>query len=565
MIKKVCAVLGWVVGLTLLWALPVAAQRHGMTPQAPAAPLDVAPAQIGFALNSGSTAWLDNDNPCASPPEGPRAMWMAIAVTNTATVTLTSVVAELSGFSSAHYALTADPVRYVGNLAPGETYHGYWYVDYSSACQAGVSDGYTLTVTAVNLSAPASYTGSLTTASSEGVGGGAADIIPASLDSEVAIGQVFTQAVSYEFPRNISGVLFQPTGDAGFADTCFRLVQVEVIASNMTEVLTGTLHRLYFDEAEPGNTRLYVTMAYVWQVQCQAETNSRPWATSTRGDTPKYANKFNALNAPFPAAELSLDVTVSVEPTLLTSAGTVTYTVRLRNSFTQPIVVHRVHFKLPQAVVYKGVATASAIDPNNSSQYPALDATGVLTWTGVPLLSYTVPASGTVGSGEPGTLELIFTADAPAISGRYTATVTATVGTLDVGLLTTTFDVDLPTAVTLAAFEATPREGAILITWKTAMELDHVGFNLYRSTAAAGPHTQLNATLIPPQFPGEVMGGSYEWLDTNVKPGVLYYYKLEDIDIHGVETFHGSVQAKLTDAATTTQHVVYIPLVFRNP
>ncbi|MEJ5308331.1 MAG: hypothetical protein WHX52_01045 [Anaerolineae bacterium] len=568
MIKKTLIVLSGMLLSALMWALPIAAQPQGMS--ASPAPLasNVEPGQISFTLNSGEIAWLDSINACTA---GPSAMWMAIAVTNNATETLTDVEIQLSGFSSAYFALTADPVRYVGNLASGETYHGYWYVDYSGACQApspyNVSDAYTLTVTAANLSAPASYTGTLTTGRSEGIGGGAANINPTSLDSEVAIGQLFTQTVSYVFPRNISGALFQPTGDAGFADACFRLVKAEVTASNMNGVSRGTQHRLYFEDAESRTTRPSVTMAYVWQAQCQAETDSRPWTTSTGGNAPKYANEFDELSAPFPQADLSLDIAVSVEPTLLTSAGTVTYTVRLGNRSAKPIIVNRVHFKLPQGVIYKGLATSSAVDIDDSSQYPTPNATGVLTWTGVPLLSYTVPPSGTVGTGEPGTLDLIFTADAPAVAGRYIATVSATLGTLDVGQPATTFDVDVPTAVSLVSFEATPRQGTILVTWETAMELDHVGFNLYRSTAVNGPYTQLNADLIPPQFPGEIMGGAYDWLDTNVQPGVTYFYKLEDIDVKGVSTFHGPVSTALVRTPTAVKmqrvsaHPAITPLV----
>ena len=60
--------------------------------------------------------------------------------------------------------------------------------------------------------------------------------------------------------------------------------------------------------------------------------------------------------------------------------------------------------------------------------------------------------------------------------------------------------------------------------------MDNVGFNLYRSAALEGPYTRINATLIPPQFPGQIWGVFYEWLDTDVQPGVVYYYKLEDLD-----------------------------------
>ena len=90
-----------------------------------------------------------------------------------------------------------------------------------------------------------------------------------------------------------------------------------------------------------------------------------------------------------------------------------------------------------------------------------------------------------------------------------------------------------PTAVTLARFEAAPQGGAILLTWETAMELDNAGFNLYRGATSDGPWTQLNAGVIPPQQPGMLMGAVYEWLDTDVQPGVVYDYRLEDLDTKG--------------------------------
>ncbi len=107
-----------------------------------------------------------------------------------------------------------------------------------------------------------------------------------------------------------------------------------------------------------------------------------------------------------------------------------------------------------------------------------------------------------------------------------------------------------PTMVDLARFTATPQDKAVLVTWETASELDNVGFNLYRSATAAGPYTQLNDTLIPPQFPGKVMGGDYEWLDTDVQPGIVYFYKLEDLDVKGVSTFHGPVSTSVVTTPT---------------
>ncbi|MDX9954246.1 MAG: GEVED domain-containing protein [Anaerolineae bacterium] len=100
-----------------------------------------------------------------------------------------------------------------------------------------------------------------------------------------------------------------------------------------------------------------------------------------------------------------------------------------------------------------------------------------------------------------------------------------------------------PTAVDLARFEAAAQAEGILLEWETASELDNLGFNLYRSTELNGDYIQLNAALIPAQNPGAVFGGIYTWVDEDVTPGVTYFYKLEDVDIYGVTTLHGPVQA----------------------
>jgi hypothetical protein len=100
-----------------------------------------------------------------------------------------------------------------------------------------------------------------------------------------------------------------------------------------------------------------------------------------------------------------------------------------------------------------------------------------------------------------------------------------------------------PTAVTLASFTATPVDGHILIKWETAMEIDTVGFNLYRSESPDGPYVKLNNTIIPSQAPGAPFGADYAWLDENVQPGITYYYKLEDVEVGGKCTTHGPVSA----------------------
>lgn len=102
-----------------------------------------------------------------------------------------------------------------------------------------------------------------------------------------------------------------------------------------------------------------------------------------------------------------------------------------------------------------------------------------------------------------------------------------------------------PTAVELLRFEAAAQGEAVLLAWETATELDNLGFNLYRSASPAGPWVLVNAALIPAQAPGAVFGAVYELLDTEVTPGAPMYYRLEDVDIHGVSTFHGPISITL--------------------
>jgi hypothetical protein len=101
----------------------------------------------------------------------------------------------------------------------------------------------------------------------------------------------------------------------------------------------------------------------------------------------------------------------------------------------------------------------------------------------------------------------------------------------------------IPTSVELTRFEAKPIVNAIRLEWETATELDNLGFNLYRSRSPEGGYVQLNDALIPGHSPGSATGSTYSWVDRDVRPGVTYYYKLEDLDIYGFPTLHGPVQA----------------------
>jgi len=115
-----------------------------------------------------------------------------------------------------------------------------------------------------------------------------------------------------------------------------------------------------------------------------------------------------------------------------------------------------------------------------------------------------------------------------------------------------------PTAVTLVRFEALPENNQVHVEWETATELDNLGFNLYRGESATGPWVRLNSTIIPAQQPGSITGAVYEWLDEAVPPDTTVFYRLEDVDIRGVSTFHGPVSA-FNSGATAVKIIAVKP------
>ena len=81
------------------------------------------------------------------------------------------------------------------------------------------------------------------------------------------------------------------------------------------------------------------------------------------------------------------------------------------------------------------------------------------------------------------------------------------------------------TAIKLLSFSATGAGDAVRVGWTTAQESENKGFNLYRGTSPAGPFEKLNSGLIPSgSVSGE--GRDYEFVDTAVSRGAIYYYKL---------------------------------------
>jgi hypothetical protein len=107
-----------------------------------------------------------------------------------------------------------------------------------------------------------------------------------------------------------------------------------------------------------------------------------------------------------------------------------------------------------------------------------------------------------------------------------------------------------PTAVTLASFNVAWSEDGMQVAWETALEIDTVGFNVWRSTAPNGAYVRVNDSLIPSASPGSVLGASYAYVDEDVTPGETYHYKLEELEVGGGRNWYGPATTAGPNAAT---------------
>ena len=89
-----------------------------------------------------------------------------------------------------------------------------------------------------------------------------------------------------------------------------------------------------------------------------------------------------------------------------------------------------------------------------------------------------------------------------------------------------------PLPVSLSYFRPTLENGEVVIRWTTESELDNAGFNILRSDSRNGEFKQVNSELV--QGAGTTgERNTYKWVDETAKPGVIYYYQIEDVSFAG--------------------------------
>jgi hypothetical protein len=114
-----------------------------------------------------------------------------------------------------------------------------------------------------------------------------------------------------------------------------------------------------------------------------------------------------------------------------------------------------------------------------------------------------------------------------------------------------------PSVEKISEFWAGPHVDSIMVGWTTVIELDLLGFNLYRSEVLMGePILVNNDGLIPSHWPDNVLGSDYQFIDENIEPGIKYFYWLEAVDLEFRPDRYGPVEASFWGS-------IYLPMVVK--
>ena len=89
-----------------------------------------------------------------------------------------------------------------------------------------------------------------------------------------------------------------------------------------------------------------------------------------------------------------------------------------------------------------------------------------------------------------------------------------------------------PLPVTLSSVRAERAEGAVVVKWTTASEMENAGFYLLRSRESQTGFVEVNPTLIPGAGT-TAERSTYTYQDTTAQPNLPYYYRLEEVSLSG--------------------------------
>ncbi len=123
-------------------------------------------------------------------------------------------------------------------------------------------------------------------------------------------------------------------------------------------------------------------------------------------------------------------------------------------------------------------------------------------------------------------------------------------------------DASLP--VKLMSFTAEIQKKRVYIAWKTASEVNNLGFNIFRSEVKSGPYAKINPKLIAGRK-SATQAKEYSFVDQNVQMGCDYFYKLEQIDLAGTRHYFGPLTVHVFNSKMLIPKKFQLKQNFPNP
>lgn len=188
-------------------------------------------------------------------------------------------------------------------------------------------------------------------------------------------------------------------------------------------------------------------------------------------------------------------------------------------------------------IINQGMDAVYTVD---LTAYSGFSSTVNMSLSGVPVGA----SSGFAATASPdGLLTITISNTAAATLGNYQLILTGDAGTADEEQLSLGLVINAVLPVELVDFTASTKRNSVLLNWETATEYQNKGFEIQRSTKNA-PNNFEPIGWVNGRGNSELTQ-SYSYEDTEVKMGVLYYYRLRQVDEDETEDFSKIVSAKI--------------------
>jgi methionine-rich copper-binding protein CopC len=208
---------------------------------------------------------------------------------------------------------------------------------------------------------------------------------------------------------------------------------------------------------------------------------------------------------------------------------------------------------------YRILVTGNNVNANGNSEPPGDPAGWDVTtnWQRVCTLRWTINTATSVN------IYISDDTDAAAYFDNYT---NAPQGGVTDWVVTNQDIGDISLPVELSSFTAECVNNEVVVTWITESEIHNLGFEVYRSAEENGDYTLLSSYKTNSDLSGQGNASTkhtYSYTDKNVLAGNRYWYKISDVDLNGIRTYHGPLNILVNSEETNNSENNTFPAEFK--